>query len=162
MGSLIQNDDNITPNILGDKLSTLTNILDKQLESLPRVQGGQTNWSQAASKSLIKASASSQEDNSVSTDAIWIAMIENDKSLKSLLDSAGISTKNIKEKLKEEKQAESSNSKRRNLEKFAINLNAAVADGKIDPIIGRDSEIRRVLQILSRRSKNNPILIGEP
>ena len=160
--SLIQNDDNITPNILGDKLTTLTSILDKQLESLPRVQGGQTNWSQAASKSLIKASASSQEDNSVSTDAIWIAMIENDKSLKSLLDSAGISTKNIKEKLKEEKQAESSNSKRRNLEKFAVNLNAAVADGKIDPIIGRDSEIRRVLQILSRRSKNNPILIGEP
>lgn len=140
------------------------------LDAMPKVSGGESpNFSPAAYQSIQKAVSSLQEfgDEYVAVDHILLALSLGSDPLAKLLTEAGLTEKPLKAAMKEIRKNQSINdpnaeSKFKALEKYSINLNRKAQEGKLDPVIGRDDEIRRVLQILSRRTKNNPILIGEP
>ncbi len=154
---------------LGVNLDTFNKALNKILESLPKVEGGNQYFSQNAIKALQHAQTAMKEmgDEYVSLEHLLIGILKSGDTTSSLLHDNGIQEKVLKVAIKELRKGSTSNSASAEdiynaLQKYAVHLNQSAADGKLDPVIGRDDEIRRVLQILSRRTKNNPILIGEP
>jgi len=154
---------------LGVNTITLSQTLDSQIESLPKVTGGEQYLSSPANKVLQKSIGLSQEmgDQFVSVEHILLAMMDVKDFASQLLKDAGVSKNDLKlaiENLRKGSKVDSQTAedKFNSLNRFALNLNERARSGKLDPVIGRDEEIRRILQILSRRTKNNPILLGEP
>ena len=154
---------------LGMNIQQIELVLDKQIESLPKVSGGEPYLSRETNEVLQKAMDYSKElnDEFVSLEPILLALLTVKSTASSILKDAGMSEKELRTAINELRQgskvtSQSSEDTYQSLEKYAINLIDAARNGKLDPVIGRDEEIRRVLQILSRRTKNNPILIGEP
>ena len=144
-------------------------VVDKQIDSLPKVSGGEPYLSRESNEVLQKATQYSKEmgDEFVSLEHILLALLTVKSTVSTILKDAGMTEKELRDAINELRKGEkvtsqSSEDNYQSLEKYAINLNEAARSGKLDPVIGRDEEIRRVLQILSRRTKNNPILIGEP
>ncbi len=153
----------------GANLSFVNNTLDQQLESYPRVTGGEPYLSTEVNNILQKAVdySSKSGDQYVSLEYILLALLTEKSVVSQLLKDAGINEKDMQAAIDELRKGNkvttpSAEDTYDALGKYAINLNEQARSGKLDPVIGRDEEIRRVLQILSRRTKNNPILIGEP
>ena len=149
--------------------SMLEKALDRIIESYAKVSGGQVYLSNNTQKILTNAllEAKNFGDEYVSIEMIVYAMLDSSESIGQLLKDNKITKTNLKQVIMDLRNGEkvTSNSQEgtyQSLEKFAKNLNELAKAGKLDPVIGRDDEIRRVLQILTRRTKNNPILIGEP
>lgn len=150
-------------------LPQITPILDKIVESYPRVTGGEPYLGRSASDALQKALKVSKDmgDQFASIEHILLALVSGSDSVAKMLKDAGASEPELKKAIQELRKGSKVNSQTAEdtynaLNRFAINLNERARLGKLDPVIGRDEEIRRILQILSRRTKNNPILIGEP
>lgn len=144
-------------------------VVDRQIESLPKVSGGEPYLSRESNEVLQKATQYAKEmgDEFVSLEHLLLALLTVKSTTATILKDAGAVEKELRSAISELRKGEkvtsqSSEDTYQSLEKYAINLNEAGRSGKLDPVIGRDEEIRRVLQILSRRTKNNPILIGEP
>jgi ATP-dependent Clp protease ATP-binding subunit ClpB len=142
---------------------------DKILDSYAKVSGGETYLSQDASKSLQKATELSKKlgDQFVSAELIFAGIFQSGDSVSRMLKDAGMTEKALLSAISELRKGEQVNTRSAEdnfdaLNRYAVNLNERARQGKLDPVIGRDEEIRRILQILSRRTKNNPILIGEP
>jgi ATP-dependent Clp protease ATP-binding subunit ClpB len=165
-------DENVLPFIL-KKLNVNVNMiqqaLDKQLESFAKVSGTDIMLSRDAGTTLNEASiiAKKMNDDYVSIEHLILAIFKSKSKIAQMLKDQGATEKGLKAAIEElrkgdrvtsQSQEETYNS----LNKYAKNLNQLAKDGKLDPVIGRDEEIRRILQILSRRTKNNPILVGEP
>ena len=153
---------NVSVQQIQEKLQTI-------LSSYPKVSGAQPYASNALQQVLTKAEALKSEfgDSYVSVELLFLALIESKDAIGDLLKSLGITSANFKKSIIELRGNRKVNdphaeSTYQSLEKYGKNLNELAKAGKIDPVIGRDEEIRRVLQILSRRTKNNPILLGEP
>ncbi len=154
---------------LGVNQAQLVKTVEAQLQSLPRVQGGEPYLSNTLNKVLVRAEEMAQKagDEFVTLEVLLMALLDVKSTAATLLRDAGVSEKELREGIKELRGGQKANSQSgedtyQSLEKYARNLVDAARAGKLDPVIGRDDEIRRVLQILSRRTKNNPILIGEP
>ena len=154
---------------LGMNAQQVTLVIDKQIDSLPKVSGGEPYLSRESNEELQRATQYSKEmgDEYVSLEAIILALLNVKSTVSTILKDAGMTDKDLRAAITELRKGEkvtsqSSEDTYQSLSKYAINLNEAARSGKLDPVIGRDEEIRRVLQILSRRTKNNPILIGEP
>ncbi len=170
--ALLEVDENVLPFLLkklNSNIAILTQLLDKQLESFSKVTGAEIALSREAAKTLTEAAiiAKNMKDEYVSIEHIILAIFGSKSTIAQILKDQGITEKGLKEAIKELRKGESvtSQSAEENynaLNKYAKNLNQLARDGKLDPVIGRDEEIRRLLQILSRRTKNNPILVGEP
>jgi ATP-dependent Clp protease ATP-binding subunit ClpB len=170
--ALLEVDDNVLPYLF--KKLQINFDLVKQLnisilKSFPKVKGGQLQFSPKASQTLLSAVnvAKKQKDEYVATEHLFVALFESNSKVGRMLKDQGLSKKDlvaaIQELRKGEKITSASAEENFNaLEKYANNLNQLAEEGKLDPVIGRDEEIRRLLQILSRRTKNNPILVGEP
>ncbi len=170
--AILEVDENVTPFIL-KKLNvnpqSFEKIIDTVLKTYPKVSGGSPYLSNASNQALAKASTFLKEynDEYVSIEHLLLGLINSGDSTANLMKDAGLKEKEIKAAITELRKGErvtsqSAEETYNSLNKFAINLNAQARNGKLDPVIGRDDEIRRVLQILSRRTKNNPILVGEP
>ena len=154
---------------LGMNAQQIALVIDKQIDSLPKVSGGEPYLSRESNEILQRAVQYSKEmgDEFVSLEAIILALLNVKSTVATILKDAGMTDKELRSAIAELRKGEkvtsqSSEDTYQSLSKEAINLNEAARSGKLDPVIGRDEEIRRVLQILSRRTKNNPILIGEP
>ncbi len=154
---------------LGMNPTTVQQALDAQISSLPKVQGGQPYLSQKASEVLQKAEDLAQKggDEYVSVEHLLMAIADTDCTASKILKDMGLTKDELKRAVNELRggqkvTSQSSEDTYQSLNKYARNLVDEARAGKLDPVIGRDEEIRRVLQILSRRTKNNPILIGEP
>ena len=154
---------------LGVNIPNLNRVLDRQIESLPKVSGGEAYLSNDANKVLQKAIdySSKMGDQYVSLEPIILALFTENSTASRILKDAGVTEKELRQAIEELRKgnkvtSQSAEDTYEALSKYAINLNERARSGKLDPVIGRDEEIRRVLQILSRRTKNNPILIGEP
>ena len=154
---------------LGMNAQQIALVIDKQIDSLPKVSGGEPYLSRESNEILQRAVQYSKEmgDEFVSLEAIILALLNVKSTAATILKDAGMTDKELRSAIAELRKGEkvtsqSSEDTYQSLSKYAINLNEAARSGKLDPVIGRDEEIRRVLQILSRRTKNNPILIGEP
>ncbi len=169
---ILEVDKEVTPYLL-QKLNcnqqTIEQVLNRIIAGYPKVTGGQLNASQAFSKVLNEAiiNLKAFEDQYVSIELLVYSLINSNDAIGKLLQDNGITQKNLKQAIMDLRNGEkvTSNNPEGNyqsLEKYAKNLNQLAKSGKLDPVIGRDDEIRRVLQILTRRTKNNPILIGEP
>ncbi len=165
-------DENVIPFLL-KKLNVnypvFSQAVDKIIESLPKVSGGNQYLSNEAADVLNKAQAYLKEfgDEFVSIEHLLLGILEVKSSASQLLKDNGITKKDLIAAIKDLRKGATVNSQSAEdqynaLNRYARNLNDLAANGKLDPVIGRDDEIRRVLQILSRRTKNNPILIGEP
>ena len=172
LASVLKVGENVT-NFIFQKLclngQQIATVLDKQIASLPKVSGGEPYLSREANEVLQKAVDYSKElgDEYVSLEAILLALLNVKSTVSTILKDAGMTDKGLRAAINELRQgqkvtSQSSEDTYQSLNKYAINLIEAARNGKLDPVIGRDEEIRRVLQILSRRTKNNPILIGEP
>ena len=172
LASVLKVGENVT-NFIFQKLclngQQIATVLDKQIASLPKVSGGEPYLSREANEVLQKAVDYSKElgDEYVSLEAILLALLNVNSTVSTILKDAGMTDKGLRAAINELRQgqkvtSQSSEDTYQSLNKYAINLIEAARNGKLDPVIGRDEEIRRVLQILSRRTKNNPILIGEP
>jgi ATP-dependent Clp protease ATP-binding subunit ClpB len=154
---------------MGVNMSILNAVIDRMIESYPRVSGGEPYLSRETNAVLQKAIdiSSKAGDQFVALESILMALVVENNSVKKALNDAGVNEKSLSEAINELRKGSKVNSASaedtyNSLNKYAINLNERARSGKLDPVIGRDEEIRRVLQILSRRTKNNPILIGEP
>ena len=154
---------------LGMNAQQIALVIDKQIDSLPKVSGGEPYLSRESNEILQRAVQYSKEmgDEFVSLEAIILALLNVKSTVATILKDAGMTDKELRSAIAELRKGEkvtsqSSEDTYQSLSKYAINLNEAARSGKLDPVIGREEEIRRVLQILSRRTKNNPILIGEP
>ncbi|MFA6937759.1 MAG: ATP-dependent chaperone ClpB [Treponema sp.] len=171
--ALLKQQDGIVPPIV-ERIGVQTNVLlaDVQglLDQYPKVSGNtQMNLSSEAQKVLAKAEneMSSLKDQYLSTEHILLAMSSSDSKVGDLLRKRGVTREAVLEALKSVRgnqsvDSQDPESKERALEKYCIDLTAKARQDKIDPVIGRDEEIRRVMQVLCRRTKNNPVLIGEP
>ncbi len=149
----------------------ISQVVESEISHLPKVSGGngQPYLSNDTNQVIIRAEAIAQEmgDEFVSVETLLLALVEGSNTASRILKDAGLNKQNVLAAIKELRQgknvqSQSADDNYRSLEKYAKNLVADARAGKLDPVIGRDDEIRRVLQILSRRTKNNPILIGEP
>jgi ATP-dependent Clp protease ATP-binding subunit ClpB len=170
--AIIDVDDNVLPFILKKlnvNVSLLNQILDSTLNSFPKVSGANIMLSPAAGKTLTDATIVAKEmnDEFVSTSHLILAIFKSNSKIAQILKDQGVTEKGLKAAIQELSKGERVTSANveetyNSLNKYANNLNQLANDGKLDPVIGRDEEIRRVLQILSRRTKNNPILVGEP
>ena len=169
---IFQSDENISSFLLKKSEADATFIRERNrenIEKLPKVEGGNLYPSQSLSRILLNAPniAKKKGDEYVTIEHLWLALAEVSSSVSTLLKDMGV-TQNLLEsgikELRKGSKATSASSEEtyQSLNKYAKNFNELAAEGKLDPVIGRDEEIRRVLQILSRRTKNNPILIGEP
>jgi len=172
LSSLLKNGEHIAKFLI-DKLSINENYLKNSLSDLiskyPKVTGGEAYLSSNANRALQKADEYVQKmgDQFCSIEHILLGLINGNDDIGKLLSSSGFSTKGCMTAIEELRKGSKVNSQNAEdnyeaLSRYAINLNNRAREGKLDPVIGRDDEIRRVLQILSRRTKNNPILIGEP
>ncbi|MCX8151351.1 MAG: ATP-dependent chaperone ClpB [Candidatus Bathyarchaeota archaeon] len=165
-------DENVVPFLLkrlNVDSARLAEALDKLIDALPKVAGGEPYLSGNANRVLRRAQelASESQDKFVSVEQLFLALLSLNDSVSRLLQSSGVSEKELKEAIKQLRKGTKVDSQTTDetynaLNRFAVNLNERARTGKLDPVIGREEEIRRVLQILSRRTKNNPILIGEP
>lgn len=170
--AILEIDENVTSFILkkvGVNIEQLANQNNQIIESFPKVEGGQISLSREASSTLndAQAIAKKMNDEYVSIEHLFLAIFKSRSKIASFLKSGGVSEKQIEAAINELRKGErvtsaSAEDNYNSLNKYAKNLNQLANDGKLDPVIGRDEEIRRVLQILTRRSKNNPMLIGEP
>ena len=154
---------------LGVNAQQIDTLVQTELQHLPRVTGGEPYLSGDANRVLLKAQeyAQKQGDEFVSCEPILLALLTDGATAGRILKDAGITEKHLRAAIQELRQgqkvqSQSADDNYQSLEKYAKNLVDLARQGKLDPVIGRDDEIRRVLQILSRRTKNNPILIGEP
>ncbi len=154
---------------LGVNAMQIEKLVQEELKHLPHVEGGQPYFSNDTNKVLERAVADSQKmgDEFVSVEPILLALLEVNTTVSRILKDAGCTEQEMKKVIDELRQGQkvqsaSGDENYQALSKYARNLIDAARQGKLDPVIGRDEEIRRVLQILSRRTKNNPILIGEP
>ena len=154
---------------LGVNIQNLNRVLDAQISSLPKVSGGEPYLSSEANTVLQKAIGYSSKmgDQYVSLEPIILALFTEKSTTSQILKDAGMTENELRQAIEELRKGNKVTSQSAEdtydaLGKYAINLNERARSGKLDPVIGRDDEIRRVLQILSRRTKNNPILIGEP
>ncbi|HUK84248.1 MAG TPA: ATP-dependent chaperone ClpB, partial [Candidatus Acidoferrum sp.] len=165
-------DENVVPYLL-KKLNVNFDVFSKELDRiidcLPKVSGGEQYLSSNSNRALQKAAeiASEGKDEFISIEQLLLGILALNDSASRLLHENGVSEKDLKTAIKQLRKGSTVNSQTAEetynaLNKFAINLNDMARKGKLDPVIGRDEQIRRVLQILSRRTKNNPILIGEP
>lgn len=153
----------------GINIQQLATLLQQQTMSLPKVQGGEPYLSRDTNSVMQKAMDNAKEmhDEFVSIEAVLLALLQVKTTVSTILKDCGMTEKDMKAAIQELRKgskvtSQSSEDTYQSLSKYAINLCEAARNGKLDPVIGRDDEIRRVLQILSRRTKNNPILIGEP
>ena len=170
--ALLTVDTNVLPFVfkkLQVNFSLLEKLTDSSLKSLPKVAGGNIMVSPNASKTLINAINYSKtaKDEFVATQHLLMALFDSSGNIGKILKDQGVTKKNLEQTLGELQQGEkitsaSAEDQYNALEKYAKNLNHLAREGKLDPVIGRDEEIRRLLQIISRRTKNNPILVGEP
>ena len=169
---VLEVDENVTPFLL-KKLNVNTQMfslaLDKIVEGYPKVSGGQPFLSNHANQAISKAATYLKEfgDEYVSIEHLLLAILSTKDTISQLLKDNGVNEKDLKTAIGELRKgakvtSQTAEDTYNTLNKFAINLNEQAKKGKLDPVIGRDEEIRRVLQILSRRTKNNPILVGEP
>ncbi|GGP05670.1 chaperone protein ClpB [Cloacibacterium rupense] len=169
---ILQVDENISAFLMKKSEADLNLIRERNresLEKLSKVSGGEIYLSQSANKVLLEAPniAKKMGDEYVTLEHLWLALLEITSEVSKILKDFGVSKKSLEmaiQELRKGSKATSSSSEEtyQSLNKYAKNFNELAAEGKLDPVIGRDEEIRRVLQILSRRTKNNPILIGEP
>ncbi len=165
-------DENVTPFLLkkmGVNVQTFNLAVDSQVKSYPKISGGQPYLSNKANEVLMKANNYLKEfgDEYVSIEHMLLALLNGGDPMAQLMKDSGVTEKGLKAAITELRKGSKVTSPTAEdtynaLNKYAINLIAQAKSGKLDPVIGRDEEIRRVLQILSRRTKNNPILIGEP
>ena len=172
MKGILSVDENVTP-ILLKKLEVniprLTQQVDALIDRLPRVSGGSQYLTGDANQALVKATqvATEMGDDFVSIEHLLIGLLSGKDEVSHLMKDAGVSDKGLRAAIADLRKgskvgSQSAEDSYNALNKYAKNLNQLAQAGKLDPVIGRDDEIRRVLQILSRRTKNNPILIGEP
>jgi len=165
-------DENVLP-FLFKKLAineqNVIQALNQIIKSYPKVSGGQVYLSNTANQALVKAQQQSKEfgDEYVSLEHLLLGLMKVKDKVSGLLKDSGLNEKDVRAAVNELRKGErvtsqSAEDNYNSLEKYAINLNEKAKSGKLDPVIGRDDEIRRVLQILARRTKNNPILVGEP
>ncbi len=165
-------DDNVAPFLLKKNnvaVNTLQQALDKLIDRYPRVAGGQAYLADSVKRTLQTAMAKLKElsDEFISIEHLLLALVSGSDDVAQMLKDSGLTERNLKEAIKELRRgshidSQTAEDKFNALNKYANNLNDMALSGKLDPVIGRDDEIRRILQILSRRTKNNPILIGEP
>ncbi len=170
--AILQVDENVIPFLLkklGVNFNHFQMAVDSILNSYPKVDGGKTYLSNDASKALASAEKKSSKmgDEFTSIEHILYGLLAGNDQISRMLKDSGLNEKDLATAISELRKGEKVSSQNaeanyQSLSKYAINLNQLAKDGKLDPVIGRDEEIRRVLQILSRRTKNNPILIGEP
>lgn len=170
--SLLSTDENVGTFILqkaGIDLKIIENAISKELDKLPVVSGGEQYFSNAFSKVLQAATSFAKDlgDDYVTAEHLLFGILQHGGNSANLLKNAGMNEKDLKATIKEMRKggkasSASSDETWNALNRYARNLNELARAGKLDPVIGRDEEIRRVLQILTRRTKNNPILIGEP
>ena len=153
----------------GVNLQTVKSGVDNAIASLPKVSGGDVFLSRESNDALQKAVDFSKKngDEYVSVEAMLVGIFETKCKASQILKDAGLAEKELKAAINELRKGnkvkdQSAEETYQSLSKYAINLNDRARNGKLDPVIGRDEEIRRVLQILSRRTKNNPMLVGEP
>ena len=165
-------DENVTPFLLKKlniNVKLFNDILDKTLESFPKVSGGDIMLSREAGKTVNEATsiAKKMNDEYVSVEHLLLAIFRSSSKVAQILKDQGATEKGLKAAIEELRKgdrvtSQSAEETYNSLNKYARNLNQLAKDGKLDPVIGRDEEIRRILQILSRRTKNNPMLVGEP
>ena len=165
-------DENVLPFILKKlnvNIAILKQALNKQLESFSKVTGSELMLSPEAGKTLNEASiiAKKMKDDYVSIEHLILAVFKSNSKIAQMLKDQSVTEKGLKAAIDELRKGENVTSQSQEetynaLNKYAKNLNQLAKDGKLDPVIGRDEEIRRILQILTRRTKNNPILVGEP
>jgi len=170
--AIFEVDENVTPFLLKKlnvNLDLLKQILDKQLESFPKVSGAELILSRDAGKVVNEASiiAKKMDDEYVSIEHLLLAIFKSSKTIGQTLKDQGVTEKGLRAAIDELRKGDRVTSQGaedtyNSLNKYARNLNELARDGKLDPVIGRDEEIRRILQILTRRTKNNPMLVGEP
>lgn len=170
--AILEVDENVTPFLLKKlnvNLPLFQQILDSTLQSFPKVSGGEMGLSRDALTALNEASniARKMNDEFVSIEHLLLAIFASKSKVAQILKDQGVTEKALKSAIDELRKGErvtsaSAEETYNSLNKYAKNLNQLANDGKLDPVIGRDEEIRRVLQILSRRTKNNPMLVGEP
>ncbi len=169
---ILEVDENVTPfilNKLGVNMDIFKQTLENILKSFPKVEGGELMLSKTANSMLLDASniAKKMKDEYVSLEHLLLAILKSKGAASQLLKDNGINEKDLNSAISELRKgnrvtSQSAEETYNALNKYAKNLNQLANEGKLDPVIGRDEEIRRILQILSRRTKNNPILIGEP
>ena len=170
--AILEVDANVTPFLLkklGVSVPVFTQVLDSTVQNYPKVSGGNLTLSQTTNKTLIEASniAKKMKDEYVSIEHLILAIFKSKDTVSQQLKDQGVSEKGLLSAIAELRKGENVTSQSaedtyNSLNKYAKNLNQMASDGKLDPVIGRDEEIRRILQILSRRTKNNPMLVGEP
>lgn len=169
---VLEVDENVIPFLLkktGVNEQAFKSALDSIVSGYPKVSGGEAYLSREASTALGKAQqlATDNQDEFVSLEHILQGILIGSDSVASMMKDSGLSNNEVAKAIQEMRKGEKANSHSAEetynaLSKYAVHLNEKARSGKLDPVIGRDEEIRRVLQILSRRTKNNPILIGEP
>lgn len=170
--AIIETDENVTPYLFKKfdiNLVTFTKTIESIVASFPKVSGGQPYLSTASNQVLAKATSYLKElnDEFVAIEHILLGVLSTSDTVANLMKDQGITEKGLKSAIQELRKGDRVTSQTQEetynaLSKYAVNLNKQAQSGKLDPVIGRDEEIRRVLQILSRRTKNNPILVGEP
>jgi ATP-dependent Clp protease ATP-binding subunit ClpB len=170
--ALFEVDENVTPFLLQKldvNVNLLKQILDSTLNSFPKVSGGEIMLSREAAKTVTEAGliAKKMNDEYVSIEHLLLAIFKSNSKIAQILKDQGVTEKHLKSAIEELRNgdrvtSQSAEETYNSLSKYAKNLNQMARDGKLDPVIGRDEEIRRILQILTRRTKNNPILVGEP
>ncbi len=170
--SILEVDENVTPFILkkiGINQTNFSKTVEAIVQSYPKVSGGQPYLSNNANQTIAKATNYLKEfkDEYITIELLLLGILGSNDSVSQLLKDNGMTEKNLKATILELRKGSTVTSQSQEetynaLNKYAINLNTQARNGKLDPVIGRDEEIRRVLQILSRRTKNNPILVGEP
>lgn len=169
---ILEVDENVTPFLLKKlnvNMPILEQALDRMIDGFPKVSGGQLSLTSESNTALNRAQNYLKEfnDEFVSIEHLLMAIAEGKDKASQMLRDSGVTLKDLKKAILELRKGQrvtshSQEETYNSLEKYAKNLNKLARDGKLDPVIGRDEEIRRVMQILSRRTKNNPIIIGEP
>lgn len=170
--AITEQDETVTPFILkklGINGQVFAKTLDSIVTSYPKVSGGQPYLSNSANQTVAKATSYLKEfgDEYISIEHLLLGILASGDTVSKMMKDMGFAEKDLKAAIKELRKGSKVTSQTQEetynaLGKYAINLNQQARNGKLDPVIGRDEEIRRVLQILSRRTKNNPILVGEP
>ncbi|MCD6068438.1 MAG: Clp protease ClpB [Bacteroidetes bacterium] len=170
--AILEQDENVTPYILkkmGVNIEVFKKTLNSIVLSYPKVNGGQPYLSNGVNQTIAKATTYLKEfdDEFISIEHLLLGILASGDNVSKMMKDIGFNEKDLKAAVKELRKGSKVTSQTQEdtynaLNKYAINLNEQARNGKLDPVIGRDEEIRRVLQILSRRTKNNPILVGEP
>ena len=172
MSGILKSSEQITSFLLQKAGANIENIkrqTDDAIRTLPKVSGGSPYLSRESNQVITKAQDKAKQmgDEFVSVEPLLLALLDVNSTAANILKSNGVTKNDLEKAIAELRQGSKVNSQSAEesyqaLSKYAVNLNEAAKSGKLDPVIGRDEEIRRILQILSRRTKNNPILIGEP